>query len=214
VGEPHRTTWHKWDWGVARSETRRRWCGTICNAAVVLVEFHKPVQGRRYHTVFQRRDGLIVELDGGGYNKVGSPAGPVPHDLAHLLVEDQLGLELGLWGVLAAGGEFAHTKVIAGRRAPHADRRARAVVDRAGDGLSQAELVTRAVADLALAGTDSDVAGLQRALGERWRLPDVDPRDLVQACTRLRGAAVEWAALPPGSVLEVMWGRSCEPTLR
>ena len=37
------------------------------------------------------------------------------------VVEDGLGLEAGLWGVLAAGGVFGHAKVIAGRDA-HAVR--------------------------------------------------------------------------------------------
>ena len=88
------------------------------------IEFFKP-EGRRYRSVLHRRDGLQIELDGGGYNKVGGPARELPHDLAHFVVEDGLKLEAGLWGVLAAGGMFGHAKVIAGRRAA-ARRQARA----------------------------------------------------------------------------------------
>ena len=63
------------------------------------IEFFKP-ERRRYRSVLHRRDGLVIELDGGGYNKVGGPARELPHDLAHFVVEDGLGLEAGLWGVL------------------------------------------------------------------------------------------------------------------
>lgn len=108
----------------------------------VEIEFFKP-DCRRYRSVLHRRDGLVVELDGGGYNKVGGAARELPHDLSHFVVEDGLGLEAGLWDVLAAGGMFGHAKVIEGRRPPHAAKRAQAVVDAAGDRLSQAEMLTR-----------------------------------------------------------------------
>src|SRR5262249_28279925 len=127
----------------ARRSARRAWM-----KHGMKVEFVKP-QGRRYRSVMHRRDGLVVELDGGGYNKVGGAARELPHDLAHFVVEDGLELEAGLWGVLAAGGMFGHARVIAGRRAPHAAKRAQAVVDAAGDRLSQAEMLTRFVCDLA-----------------------------------------------------------------
>ena len=110
----------------------------------------------------------MIELDGGGYNKVGGPARELPHDLAHFVVEDGLGLEAGLWGVLAAGGMFGHAKVIAGRRPPHAAKRAQAVVDAAGDRLSQAEMLTRFVCDLALEGADARLRRLKATAGERW----------------------------------------------
>ena len=164
----------------------------------VPIEFFKP-EGRRYRSVLHRRDGLVIELDGGGYNKVGGAARELPHDLAHFVVEDSLGLEAGLWGVLAAGGMFGHAKVIAGRRPPHAAKRAQAVVDAAGDRLSQAEMLTRFVCDLALDGADRDVqaaAGLRgRALvaaderrAARERLPRAaqDERPLARLARRAR----------------------------
>ena len=128
------------------------------------IEFLKP-ERRFYRSLLHRADGLAVQFDGGGYNKVGGPARELPHDLAHFVVEDALELEAGLWGVLAAGGMFDHTKVVEGRRAPHADKRARAVVEAAGDRLSQAEMLTRFVCDLALDGTFRDVRRLQAAAG-------------------------------------------------
>src|SRR5688572_19111047 len=94
----------------------------------VRVEFVKG-QTPRYRSVLHRADGVVVEFEGGSYNKVGGRHDAVPHDLAHLIVEDELGLAGGVWGVLAAGGLFRHAKVIAGRQAPHAAERGRAIVE-------------------------------------------------------------------------------------
>jgi hypothetical protein len=167
------------------------------------VEFFKP-EGRRYRSVMHRGDGLVIELDGGGYNKVGGEACELPHDLAHFVVEDNLELEAGLWGVLAAGGMFGHAKVIAGRRAPHAAKRAQAVVDAAGDRLSQAEMLTRFVCDLALAGADRDVRRLEASAGERW-WRETTADQLESACRALRETSVRWRDLRPGEALTLVW---------
>ena len=167
------------------------------------IEFFKP-EGRRYRSVLHRRDGLVIELDGGGYNKVGGPARELPHDLAHFVVEDGLGLEAGLWGVLAAGGMFGHAKVIAGRRQPHFARRSQAVVDAAGDRLSQAEMLTRFVCDLALDGADRDVRRLKAAAGERW-WRETTAEQLSGTCRALRKTSVRWRDLHAGETLKVLW---------
>jgi hypothetical protein len=176
------------------------------------IEFFKPV-GRRYRSVLHRRDGLLIELDGGGYNKVGGDARELPHDLAHFIVEDDLSLEAGLWGVLAAGGMFGHTKVISGRRPPHAAKRAQAVVDRAGDRLSQAEMLTRAVCDLCLDGADRNLRRLRAAVGDRWWSPTITVDALASACRDLRDASIRWRDLPSGQALQVCW-RSPPPKSR
>ena len=169
----------------------------------VEIEFFKPGR-RRYRSVLHRRDGLVIELDGGGYNKVGGAARTLPHDLAHFVVEDGLGLEAGLWGVLSAGGMFGHARVIAGRRPPHADKRAQAVVDAAGDRLSQAEMLTRFVCDLALDGADRDVRRLKSAAGARW-WRETTAEQLSDTCRALREASVHWHDLRAGEALKVLW---------
>lgn len=167
------------------------------------IEFFKPERGWRYRTVLHRRDGVVIELDGGGYNQVDT--GSLPHDLAHFVVEDALGLEAGLWGVIAAGGMFGHTKVIAGRRPPHSAKRAQAVVDGAGDRLGQAEVLTRAVCDLALAGADSDLNRLRAAAGQRYWSSAISADDVTTACRRLRETSAAWRDLPPGEALRLHW---------
>jgi hypothetical protein len=153
--------------------------------------------------VLHRHDGVVIELDGGGYNTLDT--GTLPHDLAHFVVEDALDLEAGLWGVIAAGGMFGHTKVIAGRRPPHAAKRAQAVVDGAGDRLSQAEVLTRAVCDLALAGADGDFNRLRAAAGQRYWSEEITADAVKIACRRLRETSAAWQNLPAGGALRVHW---------
>jgi hypothetical protein len=79
------------------------------------IDFHKGRRGR-YHSVLHRSDGVSVRLEGGSYNRIGGGAGRVPHDIAHLIVEDAFGLDAGLWGTLAAGGIVQNATFAGGRK--------------------------------------------------------------------------------------------------
>jgi hypothetical protein len=168
------------------------------------IEFLKD-DGRRYRALLHRPDGVDVAFEGGSFNRVGGPAEEVPHDIAHLIVEDELRLRSGVWGVLVAGGMFGHATVVAGRRAPHATRHGRAVVARAGDRIMQAEMLTRAVCDVVAADGEPDPAAIRRAVGERWWSDGVTRLALERAHTRLRDAAEQWADLIPGEALTASW---------
>ena len=173
----------------------------------VPIDFHKRPRGR-YHSVLHRADGVSVRLEGGSYNRIGGDVGRVPHDIAHLIVEDAFGLAAGLWGTLAAGGIVQNAVFAGGRKPPHAERRARAVADRAGESLRQAEVLVRAVADASLDGATSDLDRLRARVGARWWSPETTAEALERACVDLREAAEQWAALGDDSVLRLEWPRS------
>ena len=168
------------------------------------VEFEKG-HGRRYRSLIHRADGVVVAFDGGAFNQVGGSAGELPHDLAHLVVEEELALRSGVWGVLAAGGLFRHATVVSGRQKPHAARRGRAVVDAAGDDVMQAEVLTRAVCDAAAGTGPADPQTIRRAIGERWWSDTVTRPALDRAAARLRQAGADWSTLPPGATLTTAW---------
>ena len=167
------------------------------------IDVHKQAGGR-YHSVLHRADGVLVRLEGGSYNRIGGGAGRVPHDVAHLVVEDAFGLERGLWGVLAAGGLVQNASFAGGRLPPHAERRARAVPAPAREALRQAEVLVRAVADATLEDADGDLRGFERRVGERWRA-SITADALARACTGLRDAARRWDALAAGDALRLAW---------
>ena len=168
------------------------------------IEFFKGPT-RRYRSVLHRADGVEIELDGGSYNKVGGAAGEVPHDIAHLVVESEFGLTHGVWGVLAAGGLFRGASVRAGRQRPHAARHGREVLKASVEQLNQAEVLTRAVCDLAVAGT-TDMAALRAATGARWWWPGATDAALAEAIRRLDAAGERWAPLRAGEALRCTWG--------
>ena len=170
-------------------------------------------ESTRYRSVLYRPDGLVVEFDGGSYNKVGGRPEAVPHDFAHLVVEHELGLTAGVWGVLAAGGLFRHAKVIDGRQAPHAAERGRAIIAAAGERIMQAEVLTRAVCDVARGDLAPGPDALRQAIGDRWSTDRLTAAVLDRCRTRLRRAAVEWARLAPGGSLAAAWEHPVDPTL-
>jgi len=170
----------------------------------VLVEFHKGPT-RHYRSILHRADGVQVLLDGGAYNRVGGPAGEVPHDIAHLVVESALGLDRGVWGVLAAAGLFRGASILSGRQGPHAARRADEIRRAAREQLNQAEVLVRAVCDLAAAGAAADLDGLRAATGPRWWSETATPDRVGAAIERLQELGGSWAGLPVGGRLDLDW---------
>lgn len=148
------------------------------------VVFLKPESGRRYRSRLTRPGGLVVELEGGSWNRIGGVEKELPHDLAHLVVEDGLGLTMGLWGAIGAGAVFGQVEVVEGRRPPHHDERGRALFAAAKATVGEAELLVRAVCDVAVAGARSGVEA-----------------DVARTVDRLRAAARAWAATPRGGTL-------------
>lgn len=163
------------------------------------ITFHRQPLGR-YHSTFTRPDGAELRLEGGSYNKVGGGV-RVPHDIAHLIVEQTLELRGGLWGTIAAGGLVQNLAFTGGKKPAHAEKRAWAITDAAGETLAQAEVVVRAVAD-ALAGTvHGTLAG---HMGARWAVP-IAPDALEQMAAQLRTSAARWDRVPEGGTLEMTW---------
>src|ERR1051326_2722081 len=75
-----------------------------------------------YTTSAVRDDGVRLEVAGGDRTFL------LPHDLAHYVVERELGLHRGFWGCVAVGALFHSTKVISGRQPPHAAERSMAIL--------------------------------------------------------------------------------------
>jgi hypothetical protein len=151
----------------------------------------------RYHSTFTRPDGAVLKLQGGSYNKLGGGV-RVPHDIAHLIVEQTLALRGGLWGVIAAGGLVQNLEFIGGRKPPHGEKKAWAITDAAGETLRQSEVMVRAVADAVLEG------GAPIRPGARWAVP-VTREQLELMGAQLRNAAARWDQVPEGGTLEMTW---------
>ncbi len=147
-----------------------------------------------------RRDGVVVQLP--SYSRKHR----VPHDLAHAVVERELGIAGGIFGTLAAGGLFANARVIAGRPRPDAARRSDRVLRANGPEIGVSELVSGVLQDVVEHGRTGDAAARVR---QAWSVvPDLPP----YPDGRVRAAAAvlddlgrQWQTVAPGGTLEFFW---------
>jgi hypothetical protein len=167
----------------------------------VLIEFrrHEHVESQAW---IHRLDGVVVWLPSH------SRKFRVPHDLAHVVTERELGMAQGVFGSIASGALFDNMRVVAGRKRHNA----RAVSDR----VLRANREHLRTAEI-LAGV------LHDAVEHRWVVPwamarsawgsvNEDPfpwtrEDITRATEALRAMGATWAALGPGDPLEVDWPR-------
>jgi hypothetical protein len=102
---------------------------------VMRIEFRRT--GERRYTLVIHREGLPPhEIGAPGHDRI------LPHDLVHFIVESELGIEHGIFGYYAAGGDAGgpphlpagETPRAAARRRHKASRRNRALLRRGGRG--------------------------------------------------------------------------------
>jgi hypothetical protein len=97
---------------------------------------------RRSHAVVTRDDKVTLHVAGYG------PSQPLPHDLAHYVVEKELALRRGLWGSVADGAIFPGMAILAGRQRPHARERSHALCKANSRSLTQAEVIVALMIEL------------------------------------------------------------------
>lgn len=164
---------------------------------------------RRYETVIRRRDGVRFRVKGVGHMY------DIPHDMAHLAVEQPLRLHRGFWGSVADGAVFTTMTYLDGRRKPGAAQRSRQVLKANHGHISEAEILV-SIFNTALEeglGPDSPVLRA-RLRDEQWTAPGHAPRDFTDAeiaavCAAWRRMLELWTRLPVGGKLEFTW--SMEP---
>jgi hypothetical protein len=160
---------------------------------------------RRYETVIQRSDGVRYHVKGVGHMY------DIPHDLAHLAVEQPLGLHRGFWGSVAEGAVFTTMTYLGGRRKPGAEAHSRAVLKANHGHISEAETLV-AIFNTALEdGLDAHSPALRARLREQqWTAPGHAPRrltddEIAEVCAEWRRMLARWRALPVGGTLEFTW---------
>ena len=170
--------------------------------------------GERTYEVFARRDD--------GVNlRVRTPDKPLtsPHDMAHYVVERELGFELGFWGSIAAGAVFGTVQVVSGRQPPHAAERSAALIKAAYKEQAAAELYVAVMQTVARDRLERDYSLVCSRLDEvwrpfRWPRPHVTAEDALRVCRALREAAERWLALPVGESVTVSWAPARRGTRR
>jgi hypothetical protein len=159
---------------------------------------------RTYSTLVMRDDGVLVEVP------ASDRSSSLPHDIAHYIVERELGLSRGFWGCVAAGAMFGGMRVVSGRRRPHASERSRAVIKEAGPRLTEAEIYVLVMQRAAQDGLRNDWPSVRARLDEAWR-PFREPRlrvgavDATRVFDALCRAEERWRTLSFGESLTFEW---------
>ena len=113
--------------------------------------------------------------------------GPVlPHDLVHYVVEDELGLEFGFWGLLAAGAKLQAVQAYGARDPRRIPPQDDPLVTAHVDDLLQAEGFVAAFSGLPGTGPEPEleagrVEGIRARiaeLNERWQ--DIGPGEVLR----------------------------------
>jgi hypothetical protein len=154
---------------------------------------------RQDQTIVTRQDGVRLSVP------VFGPLEPIPHDLAHYVVEKELDLHDGLWASIAAGAVLEGMKVISGRRPPHAKERSHAIQVANHRGILLAELAV----DTVLRAIKGEPLGDEPYIIDPPALSLRTRKDHVALAQRVRpemeAMIARWQAIPMGETLIVSW---------
>ncbi len=160
---------------------------------------------RRYETEITRADGVRYHVKGIGHMFA------IPHDLAHLAIEQALRLDRGFWGTIADGGVFESMTYLGGRRKPGAAERSRQVLKANHGHIGEAEYLIRIFNDSLQQGHGAGSAVLRARLRDnQWTAPGHAPRrftddEIAAVCAEWQRMLKLWQALPIGGTLDFDW---------
>jgi hypothetical protein len=160
---------------------------------------------RTYTTMARRNDGVLMHVP--NHDRPSS----LPHDIAHFVVERELGLDRGFWGRVAAGAMCGGMRVLAGRLPPHANSKSRTVIKEPEQQLIEAEVLVSLLLEITAAQSESDWARVRVILDRAWK-PRKSSREalshseVMSVCAALRLAQQRWQSLPIGGSIVGKWG--------
>jgi hypothetical protein len=169
------------------------------------IRFIRPA-GSRLVMLAERDDGATVRLTGSARSD------QLPHDLAHFVVESELGRSDGLWGNIAAGRLFKGMTIVSGP--PGAKHRRRAFPRRPRHQPSpviDAEVLVEIFTSLWTGDAEREY-GSRRAFLDatysprtRSRADEIDDDTVQRVARRLDRANRAWRRLKPGDELRLHW---------
>jgi len=150
------------------------------------------VDVKRYEITIVREHGpALLPRYGPGYDDL------MPHDLAHYLVEESYGIQLGVWGQLAAGGGGIFTPAPWDNSLANKKRTQRIGAIGRGDMVRSEQLV------------QLTVATWERGVGRnKHQIPayvEFGAEDLDKAVRRMSAVAERWSSLQHGGSIEFSW---------
>ena len=157
----------------------------------------------------ERADWIEARRDDGTIARETVPhKGPVAHDLVHYVVETELGLDRGFWGLVAAGHAPEQIVEMA-KAAGHASaKRAEKPQPHFIEAIQVERIVESFEAEFWSRGADSAALRAMAQAGCDQSLvpcPELSDLAISQARTRLTGLAEQWANCAIGESLILDW---------
>ncbi len=171
----------------------------------------------QFHKTDDRRYGIVIRRDGGEPLRMRTAPGNdpfMPHDLQHFIVEQELGIELGIFGQVAAGGtsDTFHGDTRSGKSKRRSEKLSRA-------GRADSERSERAtyVCVFNWLASSSHAALRRRAAGMKDTAQSTlalmgaaerrsfDARTVAKISERMENLSCEWAATKVGGFMELQW---------
>lgn len=163
------------------------------------------LDARRSQAVVTRDDKVTLRVVGYG------PSQPMPHDLAHYVVEKEIALRRGLWGSIADGAVFPGMAILSGRQRPHARERSQALCKANSRTLTEAEVIVSLMVELVKNKVPATspyaakaVAG-RLAPGKDSELLAITTANLQRLNEGLSAMARRWSEVKAGDALVVRW---------
>ena len=166
----------------------------------MLATFHRTGH-RRYRIEVQRPPFAAVEMDPApGYDDL------MPHDMMHLVVESQLGIERGIFGQLAAGGgtfrvipEPSKSARDVARQRRRVSQRGKKMMRTGRDDCAQSE------AAVYFCGHEWRTRSESNRSSERSALPNLSEDKLEQIFHHLDELSLYWSRLNVGDSMTIQW---------
>lgn len=157
-----------------------------------------------YTALIKRDDGVTVSVPGAGHVL------PLPHDLAHCIVERELNLQNGFWGSVAKGALFSSMTVVSGRQKPHAAQNSKNTLREMGQHGTEAEVLVGVLETIEEQHLENNWPAASKLLSEMWRplkpsrnLPDTN--EVKRICAAIRQAKEQWQTLAEGEGMTIVW---------
>jgi hypothetical protein len=162
------------------------------------------VNSHKYSSIATRDDGASLAIPGFGTSK------PLPHDVVHLITEDELGVDYGFWGCVAAGAIYKGMVVVAGKVRHDSKKKSEEIIKGNGQKISEAEILAGIILIILREGIQDDWPKIQYVQKSAWQAaspsrPQMTHEEIKRICVRLERLSEQWHALPNGQTLELIW---------
>jgi hypothetical protein len=130
---------------------------------------------------------------------------PIPHDLAHFVIERELDLQRGFFGSIADGAIFGGMHVISGRQPPHAGEHSLMVMKANHYSILFSEILV----DRILQALKDETVGNKPFPMTLPQVPSSTQAERIALIRRLvpmmQEMCLRWQAIPTGETLLVVW---------